>query len=387
VDGPLAVTILSTGRSTRLAIVGVPVGIANGELIFAGSDGALKAAPFDARARRVTGGERDIVAELRRDDPTGSTAVALSVNGTLAYATGSEVLQAVVVDLQGAARPLPIPPGRLVHLRYAPDGRRVAAEVNRGGRSDVFIYDVASGAERRVTDDGPSNVRPAWSPDGTRILYRTNREGQNGTIWWQPADGSGVAEQLTASPGKTIWEGEMTPDGQHVVYRTGLVPGDIVYRRLSGDTAEKGIATSRFNEIAPRLSTDGRWVAYASDESGGRTQVYVRPFPGPGAQVPVSVSGGTNPVWSRDDRKIFFVNGRQLVAASVATSPSFSVTARDVLFEGNYNTGFRHAGYDVAPDGKSFVMLRFVEDNSEQIVVIHNWAADQRAGAKAASRQ
>ena len=115
--------------------------------------------------------------------------------------------------------------------------------------------------------------------------------------------------------------------------------------------------------------------------------MYVRSFPGPGAQVPVSATGGTNPVWSRDGRKIFFVNERQLVASSVVTSPSFSVTARDVLFEGNYQTGFRHAGYDVAPDGKSFVMLRPVEGNSEQIVVIHNWAAELQARAKGASRR
>ena len=210
--------------------------------------------------------------------------------------------------------------------------------------------------------------------------------GVDGTapLWWQPADGGGVAEQLMASQGKDIWEGELTPDGKYVVYRTGLVPSDIVYRGLSGDTTEKGIATTRFNEYAPRPSPDGRWVAYGSDESGS-VQVYVRPFPGPGAPVPISVTGGTNPVWSRDGRTIFFVNVNQLVAASVVTRPSFSVIARDTLFEGNYETGFRHAGYDVAPDGKSFLMLRRVEGNSEQIVVIHNWAAELQARAKGTS--
>ena len=176
----------------------------------------------------------------------------------------------------------------------------------------------------------------------------------------------------------------MTSDGKNIVYRTELRPGDVVYRRLAGDTTEKVIAASRFSESAPRLSPDGRWVAYASDESG-TSQVYVRSFPGPGAQVPVSITGGANPVWSRDGRKIFFANDRQLVAASVVTSPFFSVMARDSLFEGNYQTGYRHASYDVAPDGKSFVMLRPVEGNSEQIVVIHNWAAELQARAKGTS--
>ena len=168
----------------------------------------------------------------------------------------------------------------------------------------------------------------------------------------------------------------------HVVYRTGTVgTADIWYRRLAGDTAAHGIATTPFTEYAPRVSPDGRWVAYQSNESGS-AQVVVRPFPGPGAQVPVSVGGGTTPVWSRDGRRIFYANGNKLLAASVATSPAFSVTAREVLFEGNYLEAGGHAPFDVAPDGKSFLMLRPVSGNSEEIVVIHNWLAELRARGK-----
>jgi Tol biopolymer transport system component len=230
-----------------------------------------------------------------------------------------------------------------------------------------------------VTTDG-FNVRPAWSPDGKRILYSKRRSGPNATIWWQPADGGIGAEQLAASPGKDIWEGELTPDGKNVVYRTSLTPSDIVYRSLAGDTTEKGIATTQFAEYAPRLSPDGRWVAYASEESG-TSQVYVRSFPGPGALVPVSVDGGTKPVWSPDGHKVFYVNESQLIEASVVTSPTFSVTSQRTLFEGRYETGFRHAGYDVGLDGKSFLMLRPVETKGDQIVVIRHWATELQARA------
>jgi hypothetical protein len=153
-----------------------------------------------------------------------------------------------------------------------------------------------------------------------------------------------------------------------------------------GDTAVHGIATTPFTEIAPRVSPDGRWVAYASDESGS-FEVVVRPFPGPGAQVTVSVGGGQTPVWSRDGRSIFYANGTKLLAAAVASSPTFSVTARDVLFEGNYvlmNPG--HAGFDVSPDGKSFLILRPVAYHEEQIVVIPNWAAELHAPGKSTGR-
>ena len=107
----------------------------------------------------------------------------------------------------------------------------------------------------------------------------------------------------------------------------------------------------------------------------------MRPFPGPGELYPVSIGGGNSPVWSRDGRTIFFTNGNQLLAASVTTSPAFSVTARAVLFSGDYSGNAGHAPFDVSPDGKSFLMLRPVAANSEEIVVIPNWAAELRAQA------
>jgi hypothetical protein len=108
----------------------------------------------------------------------------------------------------------------------------------------------------------------------------------------------------------------------------------------------------------------------------------LRPFPGPGAQVPVSIGGGDTPVWSPGGRTIFFPNGNQVIAASVATSPTFSVTTRTVLFEGSYQLLPGHASFDISPDGKSFLMLRPVSGSSEEIVVLHNWKAELRARAK-----
>jgi Tol biopolymer transport system component len=266
--------------------------------------------------------------------------------------------------------------------RYSPDGRRVLVALKSGGRTDIWMYDVASGASRRVTADGTYNQYAEWSPDGARVLYQSNRSGSNNALWWQAADGSGIPQQLIAWRGRDIGEGVLTPDGRTVVYRTGSVgTADIWYRRLAGDTVEHGIATTPFTEITPRVSPDGRWVAYASDESGAY-QVYVRPFPGPGELYTVSVGGGNVPVWSRDGRRIFFVNGNQLLAASVTTNATFSVTAREMLFAGDYSLAYGHAPFDVSPDGKSFLMLRPVVAGGEQIVVIPNWTTELRAKAK-----
>jgi serine/threonine-protein kinase len=383
----LAVTVRATGRTSNLTLQGIPVGVAGGALIFVRADGALMAVTFDARARRVTGSARVVTAEIEQNPASGESRAAVSSNGSLAYVSGSGIVQAVVVDAHGVARPLPIPPGRLNGPRYSPDGRRVLVDLQAGGRTDIWMYDVASGASRRVTAEGTTNVNGEWSPDGARVLYRSNRSGPPSTLWWQAADGSGSAQQLIASPGKDIGDGVLTPDGRTVVYRTGgFRTADIWYRRLAGDTVEHGIATTPFTELTPRVSPDGRWVAYASDESGA-FQVYVRPFPGPGELYPVSVGGGSVPVWSRDGRKIFFVSGNQLLAASVTTNATFSVTARDMLFAEVYQMPLGHLFFDVAPDGKSFLMLRPVAAGGEQIVVIPNWAAELRAQARDASER
>jgi hypothetical protein len=382
----IAVAVLSTGRTATLALPGrTPVGVAGGELILVRNDGALVAVPFDARTLRVTGSASVVVQEVAQG-ASGGPKVALSANGSLVYVSGVTLAQLVAVDLRGAARPLPVPAGRFSNLRYSPDARRIAADLTSGGRADVWIYDVASGAAHRLTSEGTQNQRPEWTPDGARILFRSDRAGPNATLWWQPADGSGAAQEVVASPGNAIWEGLLTPDGLTVVFRIGTFgAADIWYRRLTGDTTLKGIATTRFDEMAPRVSPDGRWIAYQSNESGS-TQVVVRPFPGPGAQVTVSVGGATGPLWSRDGRRVFYFNGTQFVAASVTTSPAFSVTAREVLFEGNYLQAAGHASYDVAPDGKSFLMLRPVSGSSEEIVVIHNWVSEFRARGKSGGR-
>jgi serine/threonine-protein kinase len=385
----LAVAVLSTGRTSNLGIPGrSAVGVVGGELIFERNDGSLMAIPFDVGARRVTGSARAVAAEAAMN-PTGEVKAAISASGSLAYVRGGARAQVVVVDMRGVARPLAIPPARLASPRYSPDGRRIVADLSSGGRTDVWIYDVASGAAHRVTTEGASNARPEWTPDGTRVLFRSDRKGRNTTLWWQPADGSGGAQELLASPGKDVWEGVFTPDSHAIVYRTGAAgTADIWYRRVAGDTTPHGIATTPFSEYAPKVSADGRWVAYESSESGS-AQVVVRPFPGPGAQFPVSVGGGTTPVWSRDGRRIFYANGNKLLVASVATNPTFSVSAREVLFETNYEivgTLLGHANFDVSPDGSSFLMLRSEVANRDEIIVIPNWKAELRAQGKSTGR-
>ena len=156
---------------------------------------------------------------------------------------------------------------------------------------------------------------------------------------------------------------------------------------MSGDRTPRPLLVTRFNESAPRLSPDGQWMAYVSNESG-QDEVYVRPFPSMSGRWQVSSGGGTEPVWSRDGRELFYRDRDRLVEARVSASPSgtvFTVAGRRQLLAGRYASGGLHAGYDVHPDGQRFLMVDPVEDR-QSIIVVVNWFADLRERIASARR-
>ena len=159
---------------------------------------------------------------------------------------------------------------------------------------------------------------------------------------------------------------------------------DILTRSLRGDTPPRAVAATKATEWAARVSPDGQWVAYASNESGA-TQVYVRPFPGPGGgRTQASADGGDTPVWSRDGRRLFYVNGQKMMVATVALTPALTISVPQELFEGDFTYLPGHATYDVSADGKQLVLLKPVGGDA-QAVVAYNWRNELRArtGAKA----
>jgi serine/threonine-protein kinase len=159
-----------------------------------------------------------------------------------------------------------------------------------------------------------------------------------------------------------------------------------MYRRLAGDTASRPVAATDFVEAQARMSPDGRWVAYVTDASG-TSQVVVRPFPGPGGVTQVSIGGGSEPVWSRDGRRIFYRDGRHLIAASLTTTSGMAVTGRTQLFRDTYLFAQApHANYDVSPDGSRFLMIKSADD--PKLFVVYGWLDQLRQlmrGAEAAS--
>jgi dipeptidyl aminopeptidase/acylaminoacyl peptidase len=243
--------------------------------------------------------------------------------------------------------------------------------------------DPARGALTPFTAEG-SNTGPVWSPEGRRIAFasKTVDSEKSGIFIWQ-AEGAGSGRQLTSTEGiqvPTSW----SPDGETLLF-TDLLPSgseDVFALSLDGSSTVTPIADSKFNESGGVFSPDGRWIAYSSMESG-RYQIYVQPFPGPGARV--TVSGGEPafmPVWSRDGGELFFLSGSEFRGMSVVRIEDASdlrLSAPEQLFEQQFggSIGMALSRYDVSVDGESFVFATPEKDWAPtQIHVIQNWLAE-----------
>ncbi len=208
-------------------------------------------------------------------------------------------------------------------------------------------------------------------------MYSSSQDQATG-LWWQPADGSAPATKLHAHT-EPIREGVFTPDGQSIVYRTDSpqTNRDIWMVPMTGARTPVGLLTGVNDDKQPRVSPDSKWLAYVSNESG-REEVYVRPLAPEGGRVAVSSGGGGEPLWAPDGKRLYYRSADQLMEATISSSPTLSVTGRRALFSGPYASDIYHPNYDVAPDGKGFVMIRPVQE-TRRLVMVVNWARELRA--------
>jgi Tol biopolymer transport system component len=253
----------------------------------------------------------------------------------------------------------------------SPDGRRL---VVTAGKFSIWVYDVENAdPPLRLTFDGDRRW-PIWSPDGRRVAFRELRGGTvhllsiaaDGSELEPQAIGSVALAERTASVFPTSW----TPDGREILAfdsRSVWVVG------VDGADARR-LFDSPFIELNPSISPDGRLLAYTSNRSGN-TEVWISPYPEVASTPPtqVSRSGGIEPRWSRDGRKLYFLEGNRLMSASIFSGGALRVEAPRALFTIAYDRRAVSRTYDVAPDGRILVVRQESPMERSRAVLVENW--------------
>jgi len=307
--------------------------------------------------------------------PSGAAQFVFAGSGALVYLAtpGTSERSMVWVDRRGGARPLTASAQGFRYPRLSPDDQQVVFG-NASGRMDLWLYHVARETLTRLTYDN-NNVRPIWAPDGKQITFTSSRAGPL-NVYSMPADSSAPPDRLFESP-YTQFPTAWTPDGRSLAY-TEIHPDTAwdlwVLPRGAGGAPQPFLRTP-FHEGWMEFSPNGRWVTYAADESG-RYEVYVRPFPGPGGKVQISSDGGTEAVWSRNGRELFYRNRDKMMAVAVTLEPTFSAGKPRLLFEGRYDVGpvAGMVNFDVSRDGERFLMVKSNQPSAPpSLDVVTNW--------------
>jgi serine/threonine-protein kinase len=376
-DSGMALATLAEGGASHeplpLTVDGPAEYVAPGLLVFP-SAGRVWAVAFDPHTRRLRGTPRPID-DLVVAQFVGYWEGAPAVGGaTLAYINVPEdVVRGLVwVDRAGRRTPIDGIEGGLRWPRLAPDGRRVALGGVGNDVVDIWVVDLATTTRVRLSSPAPFHTEPVWTPDGRRVTY--SRGGDRfSSLWWRPADGSGQSELLHEASFET-WPTDWSPDGTELLfYGTRGVPpvDDIFVVDLEGN--QRVVVGGPGDQRGGRFSPDGRWIAYQSSETG-RYQVYVQSYPALDRKWPVSVEGGTEPIWGPNGRELFFRNEDRLMVVAVATDSAFVAGPPRELFRGVwFNDPGGDQSYDVSPDGQRFLMVDPGAHTGVELRVIVDW--------------
>ncbi len=388
---------LRTGEARTLIPGGAMARYVNsGCVVFVRPDGAVFAAPFDPGALELRGTAVPLLEGVKVDGMTPD--FALTPDGMVLMMEGAGVAPGGTEEVVWVSRDgviTQVDPGWLMdsarNLGWAlsPDGGRLAIALTTEEGDDIWIKELDDGPLLRLTYDPAEEARPMWSLDGRSVFFLSRRRDQWSDLYVRRADGAGQARPVLVRDVQ-IWETDMTPDGAWLVARVGGQSGqtgarDIVAYRMEADTTEVPLLTSDYDEVAPQLSPDGRWLAYASQESG-EWEVYVRPFPEvESGRWLVSRGGGSMPMWAHNGRELFYVSpGDEMTVAAVETEDGFRVRERRVLF--GLPPGFSFSSlttpYDLSPDDQRFIMVRTVGSGSVErapLILVENWLAEVEA--------
>jgi Tol biopolymer transport system component len=373
--GPALLLDLETGQMSPLIDRDVvEVRYTSGYLVYAIADGTLYASAFDSSTGRVSGAPV-VIATGVAIGGNNTAQFAAARNGTVVYIP-EEPRSLVLIGRDGSIRPATAEKRNFHAPMFSPDGRRIVLDFSAPDGRDVWLLNLTDGLLSRATFDRDGHDA-VWMPDGRALSYTSVRKGLLTLMRTRP--GEPQAPEVLLSSAQLGYGGVWMPDASALitVANSPEAGSDLAWVRDGGKGPIEPLLASRFDEEFPAVSPDGRWLAFVSNQSG-QNQVYVRSLTGAGDQVQVSLTGGTEPGWSRDGRELFYRTGAglgsQFIVASVGVSPVLEVKARRTLFPvPDMVTATPHRNWDVSPDGQSFAMVRF--NPATRIMVIQQLPA------------
>jgi len=342
---------------------------ADGYLLFARND-KLMAQPFDPSNGTLSGEAVTIAKGVLNDQTTWHMDVSAFSDKLLVLGSGGAAnWQLLWMDRDGKqlttiAENLP----NLQRSMLSPQGDRIALEID-DGQADIYVLDLARGVRTRLTFGPIANQSPAWSPDGKWIAYVADNGGR-AVLSRKPADGSGQEEQLYAED-QLVFISQWTRDGKYLIYNRGPI-GDADLWALPLEGERKPFLLVK-HASEGQVSPDGRWLAYASTESGA-AEVYVSAFRGPG-KWQVSNHGGVWTQWSVDGKQLYYMEPK-LTLNSVPVTESggaLEFGSPQVLMS---NWSSPQFFFDVSPDGKKILLDRIAQQVGQSVTVVTNYGAE-----------
>jgi serine/threonine protein kinase/Tol biopolymer transport system component len=336
--------------------------------------GAMWAISFDSHKVAVHGSAVQVASGVMEDNFVGEASA--SGNGVLAYAPGAVgnfLRNLYLVNRSGAEQKLDVPAAGYIDPSISPDGKRVAIALQYMSAQHLAVFERDRGVMMRVVSNGALNNAPVWSPDGKTLFFDSVGESEKRGLYRVAADGSAAPQLLRET---TINSHITSIAGGHaaVMVADPVTSADLWLLSLGNTTEMRPFKQTPAAERQGTLSPDGRWMAYASNESG-RSEIYVEPVPGPGGRWQISTSGGEQPRWVRNGKEIVYRNGTKMMSAAVLIQPTFSTAKPVELFDRKFDRGGSVGGYDVTPDGQTFVMTRAEQANPTEIRVVVGWSA------------
>ncbi len=359
------------GEPPRMLVRGRSAVYANGHLFFMRA-GMLYAQPFDVGGLRLTGEPKAIT---KVQDFGSGAAFSVTEDELVFLPEGSELRTELQrVDRTGKRLATIGQPAFYFSPQLSHDGSRIAVDMSAtNGAGDIWIYDMGGKGATRFTFAPENESLPVWAPDDREIAY-IFESGDQITLMRKRLSGGGAT--VAADEPKFVYGTDWSPDGKSLLASTRPRPGDPydISSYLLPRSKPLPFVTSRASETSPRFSRDGRFVAYASNESG-RDEIYVQPFPANGSKWQISSEGGYEPVWSRTRTSLFFISAAGKLSESALTvnaDGTLSAQPPQPLFPVNLRNVRDFAQYDVAPDD-TFLLNAIPDTATSPMTMILNW--------------